>query len=197
MNNCIIPSTHAIRKIATLSDQHSLLYIPLLALTDGRNHGRRVKYTCFAWAGGTSGQEFLVFLHLLCVGWRNFWTGVSCFFKHSFISFSYCLLTDGSRVADTLRNLGAIRLCLCTLWLRNMLTTNQQEIQKLLLHHQMNLPWLTLNNFQVCCTTADSVCCCDCGGGEGGLSIFYGRGHCRHCSHGCHGLFFLITVLGG
>ncbi len=30
-----------------------LLYIPLLALTHRRNYGQRVKYTCFAWAGGT------------------------------------------------------------------------------------------------------------------------------------------------
>jgi hypothetical protein len=65
--------------------------------------------TRFAWAGGTSGQEFLVY------------------FKHSFTSFSYPLLTDGSRVADTLRNLGAIQLCLCTSWLRMTLTTNQQD----------------------------------------------------------------------
>ncbi len=117
--------------------------------------------------------------------------------KHSFTSFSYPLLTDESRVADTLRNLGAIRLCLCTSWLRITLTTNQQKVPKPLLHHQMNLPWLTLNNFQVCCRTADSVCCCDCGGGEGGLSIFYGRGCCPHHSHGCCGLFFLITILEG
>ncbi len=27
--------------------------IPLLALTDGRTDGQRVKYTCFTWAGGT------------------------------------------------------------------------------------------------------------------------------------------------
>ena len=136
-------------------------------------------------------------IHSLRVGWRNFWTGVPCFFKHSFTSFSYPLLTDGSCVADTLRNLGAIQLCLCTLWLRIMLTTNQQEVPKLLLHHQMNLPWPTLNNFQVCCTTADSVCCCDCGSGEGGWSSFYGRGHRRHRSRGCRSLFFLFTILGG
>ncbi len=140
---------------------------------------RRNEYTRFAWAGGTSGQEFLVF------------------FKHSFTSFFYPLLTDGSHVADTLRNSGAIRLCLSTSWLRITLTTNQQEVPKLLLHHQMNLPRPTLNNFQVCCMPADSVCCCDCGSGEGGLSFFYGRGRCRHCSHGCCGLFFLITVLRG
>ncbi len=136
-------------------------------------------------------------IHSLCVGWRNFWTGVSCFFKHSFTSFSYPLLTDGSHVADTLRNSGAIRLCLCTSWLRITLTTNQQEVPKLLVHHQMNLPRPTLNNFQVCCTTADSVCCCDCSSGEGRLSFFYGRGRCRHRSRSCCGLFFLITVLGG
>ncbi len=157
----------------------TLFYSTLLTLTDGWNDRQRNKYTCFAWAGGTSGQEFLVFL------------------KHSFSSFSYPLLTDGSCVADTLRNLGAIRLCLCTWWLRITLTTNQQEVPKTLLHHQMNLPWPMLNNFQVCCTTADSICCCDCGGGEGGLSIFYGRGGSCHRSRGCRGLFFLITVLGG
>ncbi len=134
---------------------------------------------------------------MLCVGWRNFWTGVSCFFKHSFTSFSYPLLMDGSCVADTLRNLGAIRLCLCTLWLRITLTTNQQEVPKSLLYHQMNLPRPTLNNFQVCRTTAASVCCCDCGSGEGGLSFFYGHGCCHHHSRSCCGFFSLITVLGG
>jgi hypothetical protein len=45
--------------------------------------------------------------------------------------------------------------------------------------------------------TADSVCCRDCGGGEGGLPILYGRGHCRHRSRGCRGLFLLITAVGG
>ncbi len=30
-----------------------LLYIPLLALTDGQNYGKRNKYTRYAWAGGT------------------------------------------------------------------------------------------------------------------------------------------------
>ncbi len=37
-------------------------------------------------------------------------------------------------------------MCLCTLWLRITLTTNQQEVPKSLLHHQMNLPRPTLNN---------------------------------------------------
>ena len=36
-----------------------LLYIPLLALTDGQNHRRRLKYTRCAWAGGT-GSEYIV-----------------------------------------------------------------------------------------------------------------------------------------
>ncbi len=39
MNNCIIPSTHAVREITNLSDKTLLLYIPLLALTDGQNYG--------------------------------------------------------------------------------------------------------------------------------------------------------------
>ncbi len=39
MNNRSIPSTHARRKIATFLENTLLLYIPLLALTDGQNHG--------------------------------------------------------------------------------------------------------------------------------------------------------------
>ncbi len=53
MNNRSIPSTHAERKITDLSVNTLLLYIPLLALTDGQNHGQRNKYTCCVWAGGT------------------------------------------------------------------------------------------------------------------------------------------------
>ena len=43
-----------------------LLHIPLLALTDRRNHGQRNEYTCFAWAGGT----FFPVVLLCCV---SFW----------------------------------------------------------------------------------------------------------------------------
>ncbi len=38
MNNCIIPSMHAIRKLPFFLIKTLLLYIPLLALTHGRNY---------------------------------------------------------------------------------------------------------------------------------------------------------------
>ncbi len=39
MNNCSIPSTHTVRKITYLSDKTLLLFILLLALTDGITDG--------------------------------------------------------------------------------------------------------------------------------------------------------------
>ncbi len=65
-----------------------LLYIPLLALTYGRNYRQRNEYTRFAWAGGTSGQEFSVFL------------------KHSLTLFSYySLMTTVSDLRYFLKNI--------------------------------------------------------------------------------------------
>jgi hypothetical protein len=43
VNNHSIPSTHAERQITDLSIITLLLYIPLLALTDGQNYRRRNK----------------------------------------------------------------------------------------------------------------------------------------------------------
>jgi hypothetical protein len=40
-----------------------LLYIPLLALTDGQNYGQRVKYTRCAWAGGTDSKFVVKKIH--------------------------------------------------------------------------------------------------------------------------------------
>ena len=59
MNNCIIPSTHAIKKLLLFLNNTLLLYIPLLALTDGRNYRRRNKCTHCTWAGGTE-SHFVV-----------------------------------------------------------------------------------------------------------------------------------------
>ncbi len=47
----------------------TLFYSTLLALTQGQNYGRRNKYTCFVWAGGTF---FLVVL-LCCVSFWFWW----------------------------------------------------------------------------------------------------------------------------
>ncbi len=66
-----------------------------------------------------------------------------------------------------------------------------------LLHHQTNLPRLLPINFQVCSMTANTVCRCNGGGGEGGLPILRGRGHCCHPSRGWRGLFLPTTVVGG
>ena len=49
-----------------------LLYIPLLALTDGRNHRRRNKYTRFTWAGGTFFTVVLLCQFLVLAG-NRFW----------------------------------------------------------------------------------------------------------------------------
>ncbi len=46
--------------------QFTLFYSTLLTLTDRQNDGRRNKYTCFAWAGGT----FFPVVLLCCV---SFW----------------------------------------------------------------------------------------------------------------------------
>ncbi len=63
MNNCIIPSTHAV-KLPIFLINTLLLYIPLLALTDGQ----RNKYTRFAWAGGTFFPVVLLCQFLVLVG---------------------------------------------------------------------------------------------------------------------------------
>ncbi len=57
MNDHSIPSMHTERKITNLSVKTLLLYIPLLALTDGQTESL------------TEGQ-----IHLLRVGWRNFFS---------------------------------------------------------------------------------------------------------------------------
>jgi hypothetical protein len=54
-----------------------LLYIPLLALTDGQNHRRRVKYTCCAWAGGTFFPVVLLCQVLVLLG-NRFWFYLLC-----------------------------------------------------------------------------------------------------------------------
>ncbi len=58
VNNCIIPSMQAIRKIAIFFINTLLLYVPVLALTDGQNYRQRVKYNRCAWAGGTGNGQF-------------------------------------------------------------------------------------------------------------------------------------------
>ncbi len=47
----------------------TLFYSTLLALTDGRNHRQKNKYTCFAWAGGT----FFPVVLLCCVSFWFWW----------------------------------------------------------------------------------------------------------------------------
>jgi hypothetical protein len=72
VNNRSIPSTHAERHITNLSVKHSLLYILLLALTDGQNDGQRNEYTCCAWAGGTFFPVVLLCQFLVLAG-NRFW----------------------------------------------------------------------------------------------------------------------------
>jgi hypothetical protein len=45
-----------------------LLYIPLLALTHGQTDRRRLKYTCFAWAGVTFFISSCAVVSVLCSG---------------------------------------------------------------------------------------------------------------------------------
>ncbi len=44
---------HAEKKLPIFLINTLLLYIPLLALTDGQNDRQRDEYTCYAWTGGT------------------------------------------------------------------------------------------------------------------------------------------------
>ncbi len=49
-----------------------LLYIPLLALTDGQNYRQRNKYTRFSWAGGTFSPVVLLCQFSVLAG-NRFW----------------------------------------------------------------------------------------------------------------------------
>ncbi len=66
-----------------------LLYIPLIALTDGRNHRRRNEYTHFAWAGGTFSPVVLLCQFSVLAG-NRFWFYILlmylgyCTIHHSF-----------------------------------------------------------------------------------------------------------------
>ncbi len=49
-----------------------LLYIPLLALTHRQNYRWRLKYTCYAWAGGTFFPVVLLCQFFVLAG-NRFW----------------------------------------------------------------------------------------------------------------------------
>ena len=81
MNNRSIPSTHAVINSPYLSDNTLLLYIPLLALTDGQNYGQRNRqrneYTRYAWAGGTFFAVVLLCQFSVLAG-NRFWFYLLC-----------------------------------------------------------------------------------------------------------------------
>jgi hypothetical protein len=58
-----------------------LFYSTLLALTDGQKDGRRVKYTCFAWAGGTFSPVVLLCQFLF---WREI--GIGFTYLHTLLN---------------------------------------------------------------------------------------------------------------
>ncbi len=118
MNNRSIPSTQAERKITIRSHKHSFTPYPSLS----------PYWQTESW---TEKQ-----IHSLCVGWRNFRTGVSCFSKTLFY-FILLALTRGRVTCcwhpkefgypfsvGGLSNEGAIVHIPC--WLRITLTTNRQ-----------------------------------------------------------------------
>ena len=55
----------------------TLFYFTLLALTDGQNHRRRVKYTRCAWAGGTFSPVVLLCQFFVLAG-NRFWFTYLC-----------------------------------------------------------------------------------------------------------------------
>ncbi len=71
VNNCFTPSMHAVRKIATLSDEHFFTLHPSLS-PYGRTELQRNKYTCFAWAGGTFSPVVLLCQFSVLAG-NRFW----------------------------------------------------------------------------------------------------------------------------
>ncbi len=73
---------HAIRKITTLSGKHSFTLHPLLALTDRQDYGRRVKYTHFAWAGGTFFTVVLLCQFLVLAG-NRFWFYILMYLEYN------------------------------------------------------------------------------------------------------------------
>ena len=77
VNNRIIPSLQAIRKITIFLINTLLLYIPLLALTHGHNYRQRVKYTRYAWAGGTFLPVVLLCQFFVLAG-NRFWFYLLC-----------------------------------------------------------------------------------------------------------------------
>jgi hypothetical protein len=59
-----------------------LLYIPLLALTDRQNYRRRLKYTCWAWAGGIFFTVLLLCQFLVLAG-NRFWFYILMFLEYT------------------------------------------------------------------------------------------------------------------
>ncbi len=59
-----------------------LLYIPLLALTDGQNHGQRNKYTRCLWAGGIS-FPVVVLCQFLVLAGNRFWFYILMYLEYN------------------------------------------------------------------------------------------------------------------
>ncbi len=59
-----------------------LLHIPLLALTHGQNDRQRDKYTCYAWAGGTSLPVVLLCQFLVLAG-NRFWFYILMYLEYN------------------------------------------------------------------------------------------------------------------
>ncbi len=87
-----------------------LLYIPLLALTDRWNYGRRVKYTRCAWAGGTFFPVVLSCQFSVLVG-NRFWLTYLC--TQSTIQSWCCVSLFGSGRKQFLVRTFSIQLWCC------------------------------------------------------------------------------------
>ncbi len=81
MNNQIIPSMHAVRKIATLFDQHSFTLHSSLS-PYSQTESQRNKYTCFAWAGGTFFPVVLLCKFLVLAG-NRFWFYILLYLEYN------------------------------------------------------------------------------------------------------------------
>ncbi len=117
MNICIIPSLHAERKITVCSHKHSLLHIPLLALTDRQNDRQRNEYTCYAWAGETFFPVVVLCQFLVLVG-NRFWFYILMYLEYNTVAVLCQFFGSGGKSFLVLRTyLVYKQLCGCVSFL--------------------------------------------------------------------------------